>query len=308
MKYGIAWNSVAWTVAALALGAVSSAQEVIMQDASPAVADAPVAMSRSALPTNQPPAVVDAPPAAVEAALRAPDAPAGRGSAEGAARQSSGCRRPPLVATAPPKLPKEFQILLTSSVFSRTIIPGQLGADGRPLKGAGGPNGDPNGGPNGPNAAPALAMPLRGVVLRDGTYIAIFEDPATHQHQDMREGDVVGGGKVTGITLHGFSFKMPDKVIQVAVGQNLRGEVVPPPAPPPPAPTPGKNGQPGGPNGGPQGPGGPPDAMQAAAMMEGGPPPQSRRRGSGQESTLKQADLPIFHFGVSRTGECRLAE
>jgi hypothetical protein len=257
MRYGLALASIALTFAALANGEESAPTE-----GTPTVVNSPMAMTLSKLPAPEhspgrvEAEVADAPPI-MERPRRGMNKPA-----------AMPPMMPPAAPVTLPKIPKEFQILLTNSIFSKNVLPGQIGANGLPLNGGGGPNGGPDGAPPGPS------MALRGVVRKDGKYVADFEDPATHQIQCVQEGEMLGGGKVTQINQHGLSFAMLGKVTQVALGQNLRGEVVPPPPPPPPAPVPGKNGPPGGPNGGPPGPGGPPNGMPPGAVaVEGMPAP-----------------------------------
>src|SRR6185437_10251970 len=69
----------------------------------------------------------------------------------------------------------------------------------------------------------------RGVVLDDAGYVALFENPTTHQTQNAREGDMLDGGMIMHLTLHGFEFAVGEKKSEVAIGQNLQGETVAPP-------------------------------------------------------------------------------
>ncbi|MDB5291582.1 MAG: hypothetical protein JWL69_2823 [Phycisphaerales bacterium] len=99
---------------------------------------------------------------------------------------------------------------------------------------------------------------LRGAVRDNGAYIAFVEDAASHIARRVKEGELLALGRVGHISLGGFDYESGGKVTRVAVGHNLQGAAVPPPAPQPPAPPPGGGpGKPGGPPGGPGGPGGP---------------------------------------------------
>jgi hypothetical protein len=118
-------------------------------------------------------------------------------------------------ASVPPShaMPEQFNVLTTRSIFARNGI-AIVRSKTMPV------------------AGPGLA--LRGVVLDDGGYVAIFEDAITHQTQNVREGASFGGGSIRNLTLHGFDYVAAERRVTVAIGQNLQGEFVAPPAVPKP--------------------------------------------------------------------------
>ncbi|MDB5299184.1 MAG: hypothetical protein JWO87_847 [Phycisphaerales bacterium] len=151
-----------------------------------------------------------------------------------------------------------YQVLLTRNVFSRNpaggMHPPRADGSDRP----GGP-----GAPGGPGQAEA-GLILRGAVRDNGAYIAFVEDANNHSARRVKEGELLAMGRVGHISLGGFDYESGGKVTRVALGHNLQGAAVPPPAPPaaaPPAGGPPKPPGPGGPQpprpGGPPGPGGP---------------------------------------------------
>jgi hypothetical protein len=130
-----------------------------------------------------------------------------------------------------PALPVEFEVLQKRNVFA---------------------HGPGRGGPGAAAAGPEGMMVLKGVVEAGGRFIAFVEDKGSKRVETVTEGATLASGRITGMNLDGIEYQAGGSAAKrIAVGQNLRGEVVPPtptskPAPPASAPgAPGMPGQPG---------------------------------------------------------------
>jgi hypothetical protein len=150
-----------------------------------------------------------------------------------------------------PTLPVEFQVLQKRNVFA---------------------HGPARGGPGAVATGPEAMFVLKGVVEAGGRFLAFVEDKASKRVQTVTEGATLASGHITGMSLDGIEYQAGGSAKKIAVGQNLRGEVVPPTPTSKPAqhpPTPGAPGQPGGPPGQPPGqpPGRPGAPVQAAPVV-----------------------------------------
>jgi hypothetical protein len=95
-------------------------------------------------------------------------------------------------------------------------------------------------------------MVLKGVVEAGGRFMAFVDDKSSKHVQTLTDGATLASGRITGMSLDGIEYEAGGSAKRIAVGQNLKGEVVPPTAtsrPSAPAPGPGAPGQPGGPPG-----------------------------------------------------------
>lgn len=189
-----------------------------------------------------------------------------------ASADPSGSIGPHFTSAALP-LANSYRVLLTRSIFARDGLSAiRAGAFGTPTLAnsrIGANAQSPETAASRAAAAAEAKFALRGVFNTDGSYIALMEDPVSHATRGVPEGGALAGGQVSHITLAGFEFHSHGKTIRVAVGQNVMGEVVAPPATKPAGP-PGPQGPPG-PNMGPpgQGPPGPPGPRRGPMPMAG---------------------------------------
>jgi hypothetical protein len=154
-------------------------------------------------------------------------------------------------------LPGEFGALLTRSIFAR----------GRPAP----PPGAGQGGPQGPEAG----LGLRGVGLQDGVFMALIEDVAAKSVKRIKAGEPIASGTIKSIDLDSVVYEGGGgKTTKVAVGQNLLGAPLPPPAPP--------QSQPAGPPPGAQPGGGPQPGQPGQPGQRGSPAARSRAGGVGR--------------------------
>jgi hypothetical protein len=156
-------------------------------------------------------------------------------------------------------LPVEFEVLQRRNVFA---------------------HGPGRGGPGAAAAGPEGMMVLKGVVEAGGRFMAFVEDKGSKRVETVTEGATLASGRITGMNLDGIEYQAGGSAAKrIAVGQNLRGEVVPPtPTSKPAAPGavpggPGVPGRPGGP------PGQPPGQPAARAVPASGPVPVMVRPG-----------------------------
>jgi hypothetical protein len=163
------------------------------------------------------------------------------------ALESAPISAPPANPTTEPTgsaaLPTEFQLFQTRSAFA---------ADGHATAGPGA-------------VAPVASGPdasfvLRGIAQIDDHFTAIFEDAGGKNAIQACVGDALAAGRVKSIDLDQVEYESAGHSQQIAVGQNLRGEVVAPIPTSQPAAPPGN-----GPN---DNPGNGPDA----ASPDGQPP------------------------------------
>jgi hypothetical protein len=132
-------------------------------------------------------------------------------------------------------MPDKYRVLMTRNIFMR-----------------GGGRAAPKG--PAPGGAIEASFAFRGAGREDGSFTAFIEEVGKGAIKRLHKGDRVAGGKVADISLGSMVYEANGRTTNVAVGYNLAGAPVPPPAPAT-APT-GQPGQPGG-SGGPNGPGGP---------------------------------------------------
>ena len=172
--------------------------------------------------------------AAVAASPAVPVVPATTRSAPG--KGAGGAASQPVNR---PALPVEFEVLQKRNVFA---------------------HGPGAGGPGAAATGPEAMMVLKGVVEAGGRFMAFVEDKGSKRVETVTEGATLASGRITGMNLDGIEYQAGGNAAKrIAVGQNLRGEVVPPtptskpsaPAPPPGAA--GAPGQPGVPPGQPPG-------------------------------------------------------
>jgi hypothetical protein len=108
-----------------------------------------------------------------------------------------------------PLLPPEFEIFQSRSAFA---------TDGRATSA---PSASPD-----PPAAQA-AFVLRGIAQIDDHFIALFEGPDGKNAIQAAVGDSLASGHVKSIDLDQVQYESAGQLKQIAVGQNLNGEVVP---------------------------------------------------------------------------------
>jgi hypothetical protein len=231
------------------------------------------------MPPNLPPHAM--PPGDI--AVPQPGGPEAAADAMAAAAAQAAGAGPPSTQPAGPwsalrPMPEKYHVLMTRNIFVR--------GGGRAA-------------PKGPSPGGAIeaAFAFRGAGREDGSFTAFIEEVGKGGIKRFHKGDRVAGGKIGDISLSSMEYESNGRTTKVAVGYNLAGAPVPPPAPATaPAGQPGQPGQPPGPNGpgGPNGPKGPqgrpakmppgvvigpdgqPMAIPAGAQMnaEGPQPPQ----------------------------------
>jgi hypothetical protein len=80
------------------------------------------------------------------------------------------------------------------------------------------------------NVAPAAVrseqsyLVLRGVVRDGGAFISFIEDSRTGEVKRARQGETVGGGMLSDVSLDHISFKLADTDTRVSIGSTLEGE------------------------------------------------------------------------------------
>jgi len=64
---------------------------------------------------------------------------------------------------------------------------------------------------------------LRGIAQENGTFIAFVEDTRRNETLKLRQGDAVARGSIESLDLDSIVFRMEDRTIAVAIGQDLLG-------------------------------------------------------------------------------------
>lgn len=64
---------------------------------------------------------------------------------------------------------------------------------------------------------------LRGIAQENGTFIAFVEDTRRGETLKLRQGDAVARGSIESLDLDSLVFRMEDRTITVAIGQDLLG-------------------------------------------------------------------------------------
>jgi len=64
---------------------------------------------------------------------------------------------------------------------------------------------------------------LRGIAQENGTFIAFVEDTRRSETLKLRQGDTVARGSIESLDLDSIVFRMEDRTITVAIGQDLLG-------------------------------------------------------------------------------------
>jgi hypothetical protein len=238
--------------------AQTTAPPAEVQEATPAGAPGPAAMPAGATVTGLPPGVVmpNMPPQGQpmpmppgDVAVPQPGGPEAAGDAMAAAAAQAAASVP-----LGPPISDKYKILMTRNIFMR-----------------GGRAAPPPKGP--PAGAIEASFAFRGAGREDGSFTAFIEEVGKGGIKRFHKGDRVAGGKVADISLGSMDYESNGRTTKVAVGFNLAGAPVPPPAPATAPAQPGQPGAPGGPNGpggpgGPKGPGGRP-ARGPQGMMIG---------------------------------------
>jgi len=117
-----------------------------------------------------------------------------------------------MAVPAPKPMPPEFNVLLTRGVFGRPAPVERRKVRGEP-------------------SAPEALLVLRGVTVQAARVVALVEDVEAKRVLRVEAGDAVGGGRLTHVALDGVRYVAhggADR--EVAIGSNLEGDVVPPPA------------------------------------------------------------------------------
>lgn len=115
---------------------------------------------------------------------------------------------PPSPAADAGGLPRQYQVLLSRSIFA---------AGGKPETSAAEP----------PAASPESCLSLKGVVQDDQRFTAFVEDVPHKQVLELKVGDTVARGHIVAITLHELEYEAGGKLTRVAIGQPLSGDVAP---------------------------------------------------------------------------------
>ncbi|HPC93916.1 MAG TPA: hypothetical protein PLU87_03175 [Sedimentisphaerales bacterium] len=64
---------------------------------------------------------------------------------------------------------------------------------------------------------------LRGIAQENGTFIAFVEDTRRSETLKLRQGDAVARGSIESLDLDSIVFRLEDRTITVAIGQDLLG-------------------------------------------------------------------------------------
>jgi hypothetical protein len=64
---------------------------------------------------------------------------------------------------------------------------------------------------------------LRGIAQENGTFIAFVEDTRRSETLKLRQGDTVARGSIESLDLDSIVFRLEDRTIPVAIGQDLLG-------------------------------------------------------------------------------------
>lgn len=109
-------------------------------------------------------------------------------------------------------LPKEFELLMTRSIFARRRGPGQGGLDAAAEA----------------QAARDRGLVLRGVADQSGQRTALLEDTSSGKTKQLHVGDEALGGRIVAITMEGLDRNFGGQLVHVGVGQSLDGKGEPP--------------------------------------------------------------------------------
>jgi hypothetical protein len=72
-------------------------------------------------------------------------------------------------------------------------------------------------------AVPEESLVFDGVTQADAHIVAFVEDRNSMEMHQLKVGDLVARGKVTALTLDTLDYAAGDRVVHVAIGQNLLG-------------------------------------------------------------------------------------
>jgi hypothetical protein len=72
-------------------------------------------------------------------------------------------------------------------------------------------------------ADPESYYRLRGIAQENGTFIAFVEDTQRNETLKLRQGDTVARGSIESLDLDSIVYRLEDRTIPVAIGQDLLG-------------------------------------------------------------------------------------
>lgn len=121
------------------------------------------------------------------------------------ATQPSSIAAAPFVP-APRPFPREYQVLLTRSIFAQNGHAADVPDD-----------------PAAPSARVEDDYILRGVASQNGQMIAFVENPRKDRVFRLGKGDSVCRGKVAGVSFNGVEYEMGGAVTQVGIGYSFDG-------------------------------------------------------------------------------------
>lgn len=107
---------------------------------------------------------------------------------------------------------EDYKIISTRNIFSRNRMPESIPTF------------------SGPSQVPVRELKeesylvLRGIIKKDGRFVAFVEDNRTNRIKKVLKNDEIGNGKISDITIDFISYKLEDNTIKVKTGMSLEGQ------------------------------------------------------------------------------------
>jgi hypothetical protein len=214
-----------WILIPILLAGLGASEDQTSPTTVPAAAPttAPASLVKTSAPTTAPALLAksSAAPTTAPTAVRAAATPV---AAEPSSRYSRRFSSPrPAIRSL---LPVEYAILNERSIFAKGHLSmsslaltrlNVLPPDSVRPPGPGSPPAP------GPYVAPEESLVFDGVTQADSHIVAFVEDRnSTHMNQ-LKVGDEIARGKVTGLTLDTLDYTAGDRVVHVTIGENLLG-------------------------------------------------------------------------------------
>ena len=108
---------------------------------------------------------------------------------------------------------EDYRVISTRNIFSRNRMP-----DVKPAFSESGPIPERE-------IKEESYLVLRGIVKKDGRFVAFVEDNRTNRVKQVLKNEEIGNGKISDITIDFISFKLEDNIIKVKTGMSLEGQV-----------------------------------------------------------------------------------
>jgi hypothetical protein len=125
---------------------------------------------------------------------------------------SAGATATAAPATRPSRMPEDFSVLLSRSIFVKGRAPTQHAPP---------PSTRPS------SAARAeTVLVFNGATRTSGGYTAFVEDRSTGKVMPLQVNDPLARGRVVGITLDALTYEVNGQTLRIAIGDNLQGQAM----------------------------------------------------------------------------------